>query len=147
MQSYSQFRHDDKSIFQRKFIGYLMQKGEAQIARGIFEACLERLGSVEIVRRAINNVKPIFETKRVRVSGVTREIPRLVAIHRQEGLAIRWIIKAAREKKKKNPKYSFAQTLASEIMDASKAIGSAKNQRDQLHKQAEQNRAFIHFFR
>ena len=147
MQSFPQSHQAQKFIFHRQFIGFLMHKGKAQLARAIFQTCLEKVGSITLVERAIANVKPIFETKRIRISGVTREIPCLVPLHRQEGLAIRWSIRAARERKKKNPRYSFAQALASEILDASKAVGTARMQRDQLHKQAEQNRAFIHYFR
>ena len=63
---------------------------------------ISRCGLVFI--QGINNIKPIFEVKRIRIGGSTYQVPSLVSFHRQESLAIRWIIQAARDRKKKTLK-------------------------------------------
>jgi len=95
--------------------------------------------------QSINNIKPIFEVKRIRIGGSTYQVPSLVSFHRQESLAIRWIIQAARERKKKNPKINFEDCLALEILEAFKKQGNAHNKRDDLHKIAEANRAYSYY--
>jgi len=60
---------------------------------------------------------------------------------RQQSLAIRWIINAAREKKGK----SFSERLASELIDAYNGHGGAMTTRENIHKMAEANKAFAHF--
>ena len=95
--------------------------------------------------QSINNIKPIFEVKRIRIGGSTYQVPSLVSFHRQESLAIRWIIQAARDRKKKNPKINFEDCLALEILEAFKKQGNAHNKRDDLHKIAEANRAYSYY--
>lgn len=95
--------------------------------------------------KSIENVKPIFEVKKVRVAGNTLLVPALVAFHRQENKALRWIIEGAKERKAKNSKLLFEECLAIEIIEASEHQGYAKQKRDELHKIAEANRAFSHY--
>jgi small subunit ribosomal protein S7 len=44
---------------------------------------------------AIENVKPICEVKKVRISSTTQLISSIIATNRQETLAIRWMLEAA----------------------------------------------------
>ena len=71
-------------------------------------------------------------------------MPSLIPKKRQEALAIRWIIDAAKIRKK-NSKISFAECLAIEFIEASKNQGKPRQKRDELHKLAELNRAYIRF--
>ena len=64
-----------------------------------------------------------------------------VAADRRMTLAIRWILGAAQERGGK----SFADKLASELIDASNETGAAIRKRDETHKMAEANRAFSHY--
>jgi small subunit ribosomal protein S7 len=95
--------------------------------------------------QCINNVKPLFEVKKVRVAGTTYQVPSLIESNRQEHLAMKWLVQSAFERKKKNPSQKFENCLAFELYEASQKQGQARNKRNQLHKLAEANRAFSHF--
>ncbi len=60
---------------------------------------------------------------------------------RQQSLALRWIIEAARAKKGK----PMSERLASELIDAYNKHGGAMTTRENIHKMAEANKAFAHF--
>jgi small subunit ribosomal protein S7 len=135
-----------KSIFfsNSRIIHFLMKNGKKSKAEFLFRKALDIVQNPHLFQIAIQNVQPIFEIQRVRISGVTREVPCLVPFQRQEGLALRWILQATRERKRKNSSLSFQECLATEILEASKSQGIARQKRDQLHKTAEANRAFAH---
>ena len=105
----------------------------------------EPISIFTIINKAIDNVKPFFEVKKVRVAGTTVQVPSLVQPNRQESLAINWILQSAFERKKKNPSQTFENCLALEIYEAFLKQGQARNKRNELHKLAEANRAFSHF--
>ena len=56
---------------------------------------------------------------------------------------MRWIIRAARARKG----VPMRRGLASEFMEASRGEGSAARRREELHRMAEANRAFVHYRR
>jgi small subunit ribosomal protein S7 len=60
---------------------------------------------------------------------------------RQQSLAFRWIIQAARSDKGK----PMHLRLSKELMDASNGEGKAMSTRDQVHRMADANKAFAHF--
>ena len=60
---------------------------------------------------------------------------------RRQSLAIRWIIRAARERKEKG----MAMKLARELMDAVNQQGAAYKMRENTHRMAEANKAFAHY--
>jgi small subunit ribosomal protein S7 len=64
-----------------------------------------------------------------------------VSSRRQQSLAVRWIIHAAREKKGK----PMCERLASELIDAYGGHGGAMTTRENIHRMAEANKAFAHF--
>lgn len=82
-----------------------------------------------------------MEVKPRRVGGATYQVPMEVPPHRRFALATRWILQSTRARSGK----SFAEKLASELMDAANNTGSAIRKREETHKMAEANRAFSHF--
>ena len=147
-----------------RFINFLTKKGKKATAESLFLKTLyllsQKVHEVEVlsarsangssslfslVNQAIENVKPLFEVKKVRVAGTTYQVPSLVEQNRQENLAMNWLIQSAKERKKKNPSQSFESCLAFEIFEAFQKQGQARNKRNELHKLAETNRAFSHF--
>jgi small subunit ribosomal protein S7 len=64
-----------------------------------------------------------------------------VSARRQQSLAFRWIITAAREEKGK----PMSNRLAKELFDAAKGEGKAMSTRETTHKMADANKAFAHF--
>jgi len=94
---------------------------------------------------AIENVKPVCEVKKVRISGTTQLVPSIIATNRQETLAIRWMLEAAAKRRMNKKSMSLDQCLADEILDASRKMGIARKKRDDLHKLAQANRSFSHY--
>ena len=167
--SYQQLRNTE---LMNRFVNFLTKKGKKSKAESIFSKTLyifmkkiqqERgttlLGgdgqkkvqrSIEpsisiLFHQSIENVIPFFEVKKVRVAGTTYLVPSLIQSHRQEKLAMNWIIESALSRKKKNPKLSFDNCLAVELYEAFLKQGQARNKRNELHKLAEAQRAFSHF--
>ena len=90
---------------------------------------------------ALENARPSVEVKARRVGGATYQVPVEVRQSRQNALAMRWLIDAARKRGEK----SMARKLAGELMDASEKRGSAAKKREDTHRMAEANKAFAHF--
>ena len=101
--------------------------------------------SLRIFEKAINNVQPLFEVKKVRIAGSTYQVPANLTQKQQENKAINWLIQSSKERKRKNPSQNFDVCLALEIYDAFLKQGTARQKRTDLHKLAEANRAFSHF--
>jgi small subunit ribosomal protein S7 len=97
--------------------------------------------AIQVFEEAMKNLSPAVEVKPRRVGGATLQVPVEVNPYRQESLAMRWLIGAARER----PGKSMAEKLAAELLDASNNTGSAIKRREETHKAAEANRAFAHF--
>ena len=96
---------------------------------------------LEVLLKALENVKPMVEVKSRRVGGATYQVPMEIRESRREALAMRWIIDAAR----KRSGHGMADTLASELLDAYNNTGSAYKKREDVHKMAEANKAFAHY--
>lgn len=96
------------------------------------------------LERALGNVEPSLEVRRKKIAGITRQIPSIVPKSRGEGLAIRWIIDSARERRRKQGKM-FSECLAEELVSAYHKTGEPRQKRDSLHKLAESNRSFLRY--
>ena len=83
----------------------------------------------------------MFEVRSKRVGGASYQVPMQVRPSRQQSLAIRWILEAARGKKGK----PISDRLAAELVDAYNGQGGAMMTRENVHKMAEANKAFAHF--
>ena len=137
-----------KSKLVSKFINNLMRKGKKSVAEGVFYSAMEVIEKkitdvtpLEMFETAVNNVKPLVEVRSKRVGGATYQVPVEVPKKRQQSLAIRWILGAAKGKKGR----PMFQRLADELVDAYKKQGIAITQRENTHKMAEANKAFAHF--
>ncbi|MEY4485455.1 MAG: ribosomal protein, partial [Verrucomicrobiota bacterium] len=122
--------------------------GKKSTAERIVYAAIDRINEnsdaidpLELVTRAIENAKPRVEVKARRVGGATYQVPLEVAPGRSEAMALRWIIGFARNRKG----VPMHMALANELKDASSNQGNAIRKRDDVHKQAQANRAFAHF--
>lgn len=131
-----------------KLVSKVMNQGKRALAERIVYAAIDRANEggesvdpVEVLNRAIENAKPRVEVKSRRVGGATYQVPLEVSLERQESLAMRWIVNAARSKRG-TPMHV---ALANEIKDASTNQGVVIRKRDETHKMAQANRAFAHF--
>jgi small subunit ribosomal protein S7 len=131
-----------------KFINCLMWEGKKATAQRIFYHALEQIQNrmkdanpIEVFTQAVEHVKPAVEVRSKRVGGATYQVPMQVNKTRQQSLAIRWIIGAARGKKGR-PMYL---RLADELMAAYRREGEAMTKRENTTKMADANKAFAHF--
>ena len=136
------------SVLVAKFINNLMRDGKKNVARKIFYEALERLREksggedpLKIFEKAVENVKPLLETRTRRVGGANYQVPVEVRPERQVSLAIKWIIAAARARSEK----TMVERLANELWDAYNERGAAIKKRDDTHRMAESNRVFAHY--
>ncbi len=132
-----------------KFINHVMQRGKKTVAEEIVYDALESIAAnakkdaVKLFEEALHNVQPQLEIRTRRVGGANYQIPMPVRGERQNALAFRWIIGAARAKKGQK----MAEKLATVLLEASQGLGDAVKKRDDVHRMAEANKAFAHFAR
>ena len=130
-----------------KFINGIMLDGKKSVAETVMYSALkiaeEKTGKkgIEIFEEAIENVKPLMEVKSRRVGGATYQVPIEVRPVRQQALAVRWIIDAARKRNER----TMAARLANELIEASEKRGAAYKKKEDTYKMAEANKAFAHY--
>src|SRR6266852_7513178 len=137
-----------KSKLASKFINCLMWQGKKATSQRIFYGAMAQIkkrmpdvNSIDVFTQAVENVKPPIEARSKRVGGATYQVPMQVNRTRQQSLAIRWIINAARAK---SGRPMFLR-LADELMAAYRREGDAMTKRENTIKMAESNKAFAHF--
>jgi small subunit ribosomal protein S7 len=140
-----------------KFINCIMYDGKKSAAQRVMYDALnlidERLAKAEtedkpenalaVFHMAVDNVKPFVEVRSKRIGGANYQVPIQVNRNRQQSLAFRWLINAARSEKGR----PMAERVADELIAAAKGEGKAMATRDQTHRMAEANKAFSHFAR
>lgn len=130
-----------------KIINRLMWGGKKTIAQKLFynavDSVAEKVGESpeEVINKVIDNIKPHVEVRSKRVGGATYQVPMEVSKRRQQTLAIRWLVDAARAKRGK----PMAKRLADEMFDAFNSQGAAVTKKTNVHKMAEANSAYSHF--
>ena len=120
-----------------RFVGRMMLDGKKTVSyKNIYGALdlLKEKGNdkpLDVFLKAIDNVKPQIEVKsRVAIDE-----------KRQEALAMRWVIKAARARSGK----TMSEKLCAEFLDASNSTGAAFKKKEDTHRMAEANKAFSHY--
>ena len=130
-----------------KLINQVMLDGKKQIAQsivyGAFDKIKEKLGvdPFEYFMEALENLKPLVETKARRVGGSNYQVPIEIKPDRQQTLALRWLVNATRKRSERDTE----NKLAAEIMDAHNSTGGAYKKKDDVQRMAESNKAFAHF--
>ena len=135
------------TIIITKLINQVIYDGKRGVAQSVcyeaMEAVAEKSGkeAMEVFNAAIANIMPALECKARRVGGATYQVPMEVRPERRQTLALRWLVMFARKRGER----TMAERLAAEIMDASNNMGNAVKRREDMHKQAEANKAFAHY--
>ncbi len=137
-----------KDVVVSKFINTLMTGGKKSLAEQIIYGCIEELKKkvpgedpLNVLKKAIENCKPVVEVKSRRVGGSTYQVPVEVRPSRRQALAIRWLSTYARERTEKTMK----DRLAVEVFEAYNNRGTTIKKREDVHKMAEANKAFAHY--
>ena len=135
------------SVELSRFINRIMVNGKKSVAQAAVYNALGRLESetnrsgVEVFEQAVRNAMPVLEVKPRRVGGATYQVPVEVRPERRSALAHRWLIIAARARQGR----PVAEKLYQELLEASRGAGAAVRRREDVHRMAEANRAFVHF--
>jgi small subunit ribosomal protein S7 len=131
-----------------KFCNVLMGDGKKSVARNILYRAMEEISArekelppLEIVKSAVDHVKPTVEVKSRRVGGSTYQVPVEVRHQRRAALAIRWIIQNAQARNGK----TMESKLANELLDAFNNRGGAIRKKEDVHRMADANKAFAHY--
>jgi len=130
-----------------RFTNLILRKGKKNTAERVVYRTMEMLKEktkddpLKVLEKAMENVRPLLETKSRRVGGANYQVPIEVSPNRSFSLGVRWLIHYAQERSGK----SMEEKLSAEIVDALNNRGGAVKKREDTHKMAESNRAFAHY--
>ena len=134
------------SVLVTRFVNVIMRDGKKALAERILYRAMTKAADetkkkpLEVLQAVLDNVRPLLEVKSRRVGGATYQVPIDVRPERRQSLAMRWLIISARARTGK----PMAERLFQELLDASRGQGAAAKRREDLHRMAEANRAFVH---
>ena len=126
---------------------FIMKQGKKSKAESIIYKSFDVISNktkedpLKVLKKAIDNVKPMLEVGSRRVGGATYQVPVDVRYERRISLALRWIVEGAKKRKE----YGMIERLAGELLDAYKNTGLAIKKKEDTHKMAEANKAFAHY--
>lgn len=130
-----------------RMINVIMRKGKKATAEKIVYGALAEIESkmktdpMEVLMKAMDNIKPRVEVKSRRVGGATYQVPTEVNKARGLALALRWLTSFSSARKG----IPLSRALALELIDAFNNQGNAIKKRDETHKMAQANKAFAHY--
>ena len=137
-----------KSSLVAKLINMVMLGGKKSLAERIVYNALNivkekvKQGTpLEVLEKAVDNVRPLLEVKSRRIGGATYQVPVEVGAERALTLALRWIRDYAHNRKGK----PMEVKLADELLDAYKREGLSIKKKEDTHRMAEANKAFAHY--
>jgi len=136
-----------KNIVVTKLINQVMLDGKKGIAQTIVYDALNlaqkklNVDQMTIFNKVLENLQPLLETKARRVGGSNYQVPMEVRPARRQTLAIRWLVKFARERNEK----TMQERLAGEMVDAYNQTGGAFKKKEEVHRMADSNKAFAHY--
>jgi len=138
------------NVLVSKIINFTMKDGKRSAAEKQIYQALELLkkdfpkeSEIEVLERAMENIKPKIEVRPRRIGGSVYQIPTPVRGSRQNSLGIRWLINSSRARSNKQY-HSFAQKIAAELSDALSNSGAAVGKRLEVERMADANKAFAH---
>ncbi|TAJ13395.1 30S ribosomal protein S7 [Marinilabiliaceae bacterium JC017] len=141
-------RFNDTLVTQ--FVNNMMIDGKKSTAFGIFYDAMDRVAekaeqegksSLEMFKKALENITPSVEVKSRRVGGATFQVPTEIRAGRKVSISMKNLILFAQKRSGK----SMAEKLSAEIVAAYNMEGGAFKKKEDMHKMADANRAFAHF--
>lgn len=130
-----------------RFINLLLKRGKKTTAERVVYNTMEMVKQktkedpLKVLEKALENVRPLLETKSRRVGGANYQVPVEVGPNRSFSLGVRWLLHYAGARSGK----SMEEKLSAEIVDALNNRGGAMKKKEDTHKMAESNRAFAHY--
>jgi small subunit ribosomal protein S7 len=130
-----------------RVINFVMRCGKKSTAERVVYGALEEIkrqsdqDPLEVLVRAVDNMKPRVEVKSRRVGGATYQVPVEIGRERQLAMALRWLVQTASARRG----MTLTRAVAIEVMDAFKNEGNIIKKRDDTHRMAQANKAFAHY--
>ncbi|TET15216.1 MAG: 30S ribosomal protein S7 [Dehalococcoidia bacterium] len=130
-----------------RFINKVMTRGKKSTAEHLVYDALDvverelKKNPLDVFEQAMKNVTPVVEVKPRRVGGATYQVPVDIGSDRRVALAMRWLLASARARKGK----PMSERLAAELIDAFRGQGITIKKREDTHRMAEANKAFVHY--
>jgi small subunit ribosomal protein S7 len=128
-------------------VNRILKKGKKRLAKRIVYKAFELIefrtnqNAILILEKAIRNISPRVQLKAKRVGGATYQVPTLLNKFRSTNIAVRWIVEFSRKRSGKG----MALKLANELLEGAKGLGNAIKKKEETHKMAEANKAFLQF--
>src|SRR5512136_2369533 len=138
-------KYNDRVV--AKLVNVIMIGGKKSTAERALYGALDLVSqraneeALKVLKKSLDNIKPMLEVKSRRVGGSTYQVPIEVRAERRLALAMRWLTRYASKRSEK----TLTDKLAGEILDAFNNRGAAVKKREETHKMAEANRAFAHY--
>ncbi|XP_014670163.1 PREDICTED: 28S ribosomal protein S7, mitochondrial-like [Priapulus caudatus] len=138
-------KHSNKSLTRQLILRTFTQIKRTQLAK--YHAAPDDMRSsvecnpVTIFHMAIENCKPLLVLQSVKRGAVTYQVPIPVREKEREFLAMQWLREVCRDKHRT---VHMDIRLAQELIDASENTGMTVKRKQDLHRQAEANRAYAH---
>ncbi len=129
------------------FTNKVLRNGKKSTAERIVYSAFDRVEQqsgrpgIDVFEQAVRNITPVMEVKPRRVGGATYQVPIDIRSERRQALALRWLLTAARGRGGR----SMEERLAAEMLDAANNAGAAVRRKEETHRMAEANRAFVHY--
>jgi small subunit ribosomal protein S7 len=126
-------------------VNRILKQGKKRLAKRIVYKAFELIefrtnqNPILILEKAIRNVSPRVQLKAKRVGGATYQVPTLLNKFRSTNIAVRWIVEFSRKRSGKG----MATKLASELLEGAKGGGNSCKKKEETHKMAEANKAFL----
>ena len=130
-----------------KMIHGIMKQGKKRVAEQVVYGSMDIIKEktkedpVAVLKKAVENTKPMVEVKSRRVGGATYQVPVEIRPERRLSLAIRWLVGYARDRAEK----TMTDRLSAELIDAFNNRGLTIKKKEDTHKMAEANKAFAHY--
>jgi small subunit ribosomal protein S7 len=135
------------SVLVQILINKLMKSGKKSTAERVVYRAFDRIQSqanrdpLDVFNQAVRNATPVLEVKPRRVGGATYQVPVEIRPDRRNALAMRWVLNSARARSGR----SMSERLSAELLDAANGTGAAIKRKEDTHRMAEANRAFVHY--
>lgn len=102
------------------------------------------LDPLTIFKTALSNCEPLVITRKIKRGGATYQVPCPLGKEESQWFALKWMISAVLERPKPRKK-PFEEVMAQELLDAFYERGKVIKKRDDLHRLADQNKAYAHY--
>ncbi|MBA0754559.1 hypothetical protein Gogos_020210, partial [Gossypium gossypioides] len=128
-------------------VNHILKHGKKSLAYQIIYRALKNIqqktetNPLSVLCQSIRGVTPAIVVKARCVGGLTHQVPTEIESTQGKVLAILWLLRVSRKCLGQN----MAFKLSFELVDAAKGSGDTIRKKEETHRMAEANRAFVHF--